>query len=404
MILAMCFLPADIPVQIIGLNFYALRIVGMCALIKILLTNDGKLFLYNAIDKLFFYYIFFGSIIYILASQDIIGAAIFKSGQFVDSVVLYIVFRRIVDSSETIDIIVKTFSVCILILLPFAIFEFFTAKNFFSLVGRSSISIRHGEIRAAATFSHAILFGSFAAALFPVCWAAYMQQRKWLYLLATLSCIFFVIASSSSGPLVVLAGVIVFVMFFRWKQYSNLLAGSLAAGALFIHLARESPLWHFLYIRLPVKGGSTGWHRYQLVEAAVKDFWEWCWLGYGDVGPIWHVKYWAYTHAKFTDITNHFLLEGVRGGFLTMFLFILLCYKTTKSLGSLSIIEHDRGSQWLWWGFTVMMIAHCITFLSVAYFGQITMLLYLTIALGSFAYDELKAKQEIEYAISESEQ
>jgi len=40
--------------------------------------------------------------------------------------------------------------------LPFVIVEFFTAKNLFSIVGRSAISIRHGEIRAAATFSHAL--------------------------------------------------------------------------------------------------------------------------------------------------------------------------------------------------------------------------------------------------------
>jgi hypothetical protein len=37
-----------------------------------------------------------------------------------------------------------------------------------------------------------------------------------------------------------------------------------------------------------------------------------------------------------------------------------------------------------------MMTTHCVTFLPVAYFGQIIMLLYLTIAVAAFVLNELK--------------
>lgn len=90
-----------------------------------------------------------------------------------------------------------------------------------------------------------------------------------------------------------------------------------------------------------------------LVDASVKEFQNWWIWGYGDVGPQWHLKYWSYTHAHFTDVAD----------------------------------------QWPWWGFAIMMIAHCTTFLSVAYCGQITMLLYMTIAVAAISYDKLHSEE-----------
>jgi hypothetical protein len=279
-------------------------------------------------------------------------------------------------------------SICIIVLLPFTWFEFFSGTNFFSIVGRDRISIRDGEIRAAATFSHAILYGSFAAALVPLFWVDYRMEKKIMKLLPILSCLFIIYSCQSSGPIVALTGAIFFLFFFRWKQYSSGFAWCVLIAAIIIHFVREKPLWHFLYVRVSIHESSTGFHRYILTEAAIKEFWDWCLFGYGDVGAQWHHKYWPWAYAPFTDVTNHYLIEGVRGGFLTMVLFVMLCNKTIKVLGSYAISQTEPAEQWLWWGFTVMMITHCISFLSVAYFGQINMLLYLTIAVAAYILNE----------------
>jgi len=401
LIIAMCFLPADISIQVMTLDFYAVRVVALVALIRIYLSGDSDRVRMNSIDRLFIFYNVLGAVVYILASQNKAGAFIFKSGNFVDSVVLYVVLRNAISSKDSLRLIVKTFSICVIVLLPFIIFEYYSASNLFALLGRSAISMRNGEIRTSATFSHAILFGSFAAALVPILWAKYKSSGGMGRLVVVICCVFFVYTSSSSGPIVVLAGVIFFLFFFRWKQYSRQLFWLSLTAATIIHFVRESPIWHLLYVRISVKSGSTGWHRYLLVEAAVKEFWNWWLLGYGDLGPQWHSKYWSYTHATFTDVTNHYLLVGVRGGVFTMLLFVLLCYKVVKTLGACSQYQDSVEEQWLWWGFAVMMLAHCISFLSVAYFGQITMLLYLSIAVGAFALDELNEQREIEYCSPE---
>ena len=256
-------------------------------------------------------------------------------------------------------------------------------------MGRTTLNIRDGEIRATGSFSHAILFGSFAAALIPFLWANYKYRGSKKDLLAVLTCIFFIFFCSSSGPLVCLAGVLFFTWFFKYKQYSKLLARAMFLGAVFIHVVRESPIWHFIYVRISIKASSTGHYRYMLTEAAAKEFKNWWLLGYGDVGPAWHLKYWPWTHAPFTDMTNHYLLVGVRGGAVAMIIFMLTCYKSVSALGRYSLSQKADSAQFLWWAIMVMMIAHCITFLSVAYFGQITMLLYLTMAMAAFSQNEL---------------
>lgn len=393
-IIAMCFLPADISLNIIGLNFQAVRIMAIICLFKVYFSSNRSNIKFNMIDKLFIGYNILGSVLYIIASSNNIGAFVFKSGIFIDSIILYIVLRKAIQSNEEIKLIIRTFIVCVIVLLPFAIYEFTTASNLFSILGRNRIALREGGVRVACTFSHSILFGSFAATLIPIIWADYKIEKKLYKIIALLSCLFYVYASLSSGPIITLAGAICFLIFFRWKKYSSYLAWFIFLAATLIHFVREKPLWHFIYLRLSVRSGSTGIHRYLLTDAAVQEFWNWWLIGYGDVGPQWHLKYWPRTHAKFTDITNQYLLEGVRGGFFTMLLFTILCFTVIKTLTTFSISRNDKSEQWLWWGFAVMMIAHCITFLSVSYFGQITMLLYMTIAIAAFAHDKSKINLE----------
>jgi len=87
------------------------------------------------------------------------------------------------------------------------------------------------------------------------------------------------------------------------------------------------------------------------------------------------------------DVTNQFVLEGVRGGILTLALFCLLMFSAVRITGRYSLRSMPRGQQWLAWGVCVSVIGHCISFFGVSYFGQIRMLLYLTFALVAFVYD-----------------
>jgi hypothetical protein len=384
----MCFLPGDISLKI-GVNFQAVRLLTIVGFISVYLNNQRIPLKFNSIDYYFFSYNILMAIVYVLASVNTKSAIIFQAGQLVDSILLYLFIRNIVQNRADIGRIAKVLSVCIIVLIPFIFSEFFFQKNFFSIVGRPGIVVRQGEVRAAGSFSHAILMGSFAAALIPFLWASFRTSHSKKELLAVISCLFFIYACSSSGPIVCTAGMFFFMWFFKYRLYSKLLARLMLAGALTIHLVREYPIWQFLYLRITIKASSTGRHRYLLMDAAIKEFKNWWLSGYGDVGPAWHLKYWPWTHATFTDVTNHYLLVGVRGGMVAMLLFMITCYKSVVTLGHYSFLQKEISEQYFWWGIAVMMIGHCITFLSVSYFGQITLFLYMGFAIAALAQNDI---------------
>src|SRR5690606_32613661 len=91
-----------------------------------------------------------------------------------------------------------------------------------------------------------------------------------------------------------------------------------------IHFIREKPVWHLLG-RINVIGSSTGHHRYLLIDNAIKHFDEW-----GLVGTK-STAHWG--HQMF-DVTNQYLLEGVRGGFVAMLLFLIVLLLAFRMLGS----------------------------------------------------------------------
>lgn len=403
-IIAMCFFPADVSIKLGTIDLQALRVITILCFIRVVSTIKKEIVPFNTIDKLFYAYQITGFLGYIIASGITTSSIIFRTGLLIDYTFLFYIFRQTIQDTQAIKLIVKTLTYCVLLLLPVIIFEYYFTENILSFLGRSRIEVRQGEIRAAGAFSHSILFGSFAAAIFPFLWGAYKEKKDRLYLTGIGCCFFYVVASSSSGPIMATVAAIFFLFFFVFKQYSASLWHGIIALSIVVHFIREAPLWHTIYARFSIKSSSTGYYRYQLVEAAIAELNKWWGIGYGEKGPDWHITYWPWSNYTFTDVTNHYLLEGVRGGLLPMFIFIFLCYKTVKTLGAYAIACKDNTDQWLWWGVTVMLLTHCVSFLSVAYFGQIIALFILTVALGAYVIDSQAITQKKRYLKKSQEQ
>jgi hypothetical protein len=123
--------------------------------------------------------------------------------------------------------------------------------------------------------------------------------------------------------------------------------------------------------------GGTGYHRYLLIDAFVARFWEWAVLGTSDTA------YWGW---GLQDTTNQYVAHGVEGGLLTLVLFILLLRTGFVALrNSRERWERIERSSGFWahlsWGFSVSLAVHCVSFVSVSYFGQILQFFYLFLAM-----------------------
>ncbi|MBL8754141.1 MAG: hypothetical protein JNK15_12645 [Planctomycetes bacterium] len=133
-------------------------------------------------------------------------------------------------------------------------------------------------------------------------------------------------------------------------------------------------MWHLL-ARVDIMSGSTGYHRYHLVDKFFVWFHEWWMLGTMGTGHWGHGLH---------DVTNQFVAEGVAGGVVRLGLFlwiVWLCYAGVSR--SLRLAAGNRFYQLASWALGTAMFMHCMNFLAVSYFEQIVVEWQLTLAAVS---------------------
>jgi hypothetical protein len=196
--------------------------------------------------------------------------------------------------------------------------------------------------------------------------------------------------TASSTPILTLAAVAVLLLAYPLRHYTGTAAWGFLAMLVALHLVMKAPVWH-LVARVGVVSGSTGWHRYYLIDQAINNFRQWMLLGTRET------RSWG---LGLEDVTNQYILEGVRGGFLTLVLFCAILFVGARTVVRLSLRSRDRNESYLAWGLFVTIIAHCLSFIGVSYFGQIDMIWYLLLASVAFAYSQVyAAPQRVERAV-----
>ncbi len=146
------------------------------------------------------------------------------------------------------------------------------------------------------------------------------------------------------------------------------------------------PIWS-LISKMSVVPGSTGMHRYNLINQALIHFDEWAILGSRNT------SHWG---RGLNDLTNVYIGEGVRGGLITLIILLVMLYTALKTLFRLSMEQRGHKQRFLVWCIFVAIAGNCIAFFGVSYFGQMTMLLYLMFSWFSCIYgNERNTKYKI---------
>jgi hypothetical protein len=133
----------------------------------------------------------------------------------------------------------------------------------------------------------------------------------------------------------------------------------------------KQPVWHLL-ARVDILSGSTGWHRFHLVDKFIDFFPEWFAVGTlstGHWGPGLH------------DVTNQFVSEGVGGGVLRLAVFtwvVILGFNGVSR--SMRVVDGGKVYKLASWALGTALFMHCMNFIGVTYFEQIVVEWQLTLA------------------------
>lgn len=373
-ILAACFIPEDQRVIVLDLDFQPLRILVLVGFLRIIIRSEGLRFKWNRFDKLILIWALCGMTVYVIQWADM-RALIYRCGTLFDIIGLYWLFRLNISSWSDIKIGIKTLAVCSLVLTFFVGYEWATGQNPFVVMGRAITAIREGRYRCQASFPHSIMLGLFWTTIIPFFIGFAKQDKNNLLLWSAVGAsIFMIAATASSTPYLTLMAVLFLLFCYRWRKYTSTAAWGMVASIIALHIVMRAPVWH-LIARVSVVSGSTGWQRYNIINQAVNHFNEWVYLGCRSTA------HWG--HGLF-DVTNQYVIEGVRGGLITLILFLILLYAALRILLRISLQYRGHKEQFLVWCVFVVMLGHCIAFFGVPYFGQMRMWWYMTLAIVSF--------------------
>lgn len=377
MMVMACFIPGQ-NLAVFTLNFNALRIIVLFGSVRVLLRGEWRGFAWKSIDVALVLWAVCGTVAYV-ALYATADALKFKLGAMYDAIGMYFFFRLVIRNWEDVHATVRGF---VIISVPVAVaflVERATGRNIFAVFGgvRAVTEVRDGKLRCQGAFAHPILAGCFWASLLPLFGAMWWRDRRgraWAYI-GVSACGIVIVCCASSTPLMAVLFGVVGASLFGLRAHMKRIRWGVVCFLVLLHFMMRGPVWS-LIARVDVLSGSTGYYRFVLIDEAIHHFDEWWLVG---VQSTSHWGAWL-GPSGLTDVANQYVLEGVRGGFSTLVLFLVLIGLVFAGVGRLWR-SADAGNQKMAWAMGVGVFVHCTSFLAVSYFGQIQMLWYLALAM-----------------------
>jgi len=394
MMIIACFIPLVQKIVVFSLDFNLLRIMVLFGVARIVLHDEVKNLVWKPLDT---------ALVLWVASAAIMNTLLLGTGSaFVnrlgfafDAIGMYFVFRVLIANWLDVDRLILGLILISVVVAVFFLIEGHTGRNMFSVFGgvREFTAIRQGRLRCQGAFAHPILAGCFWAVLLPLFAAQWWRKqggklRAVVGVGATLVIVGF---TASSTPVFGVIAVVVGGAMFYFRRSMRAICWGTVLALVALHIVMKAPVWA-LIARVSAVSGSTSYHRYKLIDSAIRYLPEWFLLGTRSTA------HWGW---GLQDVTNHFVLEGVRGGFLTLVLFVAVIVIAFREVGRLwRTCTRSHYELALSWALGVSLFAHCMCFLGVAYFSQIYVVWYLTLGLiGSMGPGGVRVRSQRPYAI-----
>lgn len=378
-LLVTCYMVLSQGLMLGPFNFFSIRLVILAGAVRVLLRGEFRDLPKSPIDGLMAWW---G--VWALASSyfhvDPQATLTYNGGLVFNTFGAYMLWRVFCRTVDDVEFLCR---VSALLLVPVALemtYEKIAASNAFSILGGvpDVPNIREGRIRAQGPFAHSILAGTVGAVTLPICLGLWRRHRMTSITGAAASATI-VLTSTSSGPLLSAIFSLIALAFWRYRHRMRMVRWLALFSYVFLKMVMEAPPYYLL-ARIDLSGGSTGYHRARLIESAIEHLGEW-WFAGTD-----HTRHWMATGVSWspdhTDITNHYLMLGVMGGLPLTLLFIAMLWKGFSIVGQVVQDPTDRWQdrRFYFWSLGASLFAHSATCISVSYFDQSFVFLYLTLA------------------------
>ena len=395
-LLSTFLIPREEQVVVGGVHFFVLRIIIIFAWLRLVILKlslprglfQGRL---GVFDKVFSVWALYRAFAFVAVFHFQSGAIVNQAGGLLDAFGTYFLLRYLIRDDEDILRVLKVFAVIAAVAAPCMLVEKLRGVNPFGYLGGPFLpEVREGAIRAQGPFAHAILAGSFGATLIPLfIWLWKTGTANRLSLVGLASATVMTLTSASSTPLMAFGACLLGICLWPIRKQMRPFRWALVIGLIALHLVMKAPVW-FLIERVTIVGGSSGYHRAELVDQFIRNFRDW-WLigtnttsGYGD--HLW-------------DLSNQFVAEGESGGLVTFICFIAMISICFSKIGrARKIVSRSRKQQWYFWLLGSALFGHIVGFFGISYFDHVQVAWFALLIMICVAADQVLAKRQVSTA------
>jgi hypothetical protein len=371
-----------------------LRVMLLVSWVRVLATRpagtrivSGGL---NAIDKAIILWTVFSAAAQILRWHSV-AILVNQSGVIYTIFAAYFVMRFLIRDHIDAEFAVRTLVRIAVLIAAVMVIEQATGRNPYTYFGGAREAVRAGllergqRFRAMGPFNHPILAGVFGATLMPLAFGLWWKGRRATCVIGAVAGSVIVVASVSSTPLLAYAAACLGFCVWPFRRSLRQLRWALAIALVGLHFLMKSPVWALIH-RVNVIGGSSGYHRYVLVDEFVRHWEEWGLMGSKDYGS------WGFLTG---DVANQYVNAGETAGLLPFVFFLSIFVCAFKYLGRARKACAERGQQRLLWAMGCALLAHMIAFFGVTYFDQMAIAWYAFLAMiSAVAVTELHCVSE----------
>jgi hypothetical protein len=363
------------------LHFQIFRILVIFAWMRLLALRYGSegpssRIKINSVDKAVIFYSISCIVCYTLLWQD--SAAFFDEvGKAYSALGFYFVFRFFIRDQKDVERAIVTLAVTASFIAPIMLNEQITGRNVLAIFGGvpEFTAVREGYLRSQGPFSVFLTAGAFGATLIPLFLCLWHKGGSRLFAtLGIVAALTITITSRTSTAISACLASAIGLGMWAFRDKMSLVRRGLVMIVIGLHLVMKAPVWS-LIARIDIVGGSTGWHRFKIIDNFVKHFWDWWLLGSNN--------YWNWEGGDdMWDTANQYVSTGETTGLLSLIFFlaaVVFCFKylgkARKAAGS------NSGQAWFFWLLGVALFSNLVAFFGICYFDQTMIYWYLLLAM-----------------------
>jgi hypothetical protein len=363
------WIPLGQEILIGGLHFFVYRIIILAVCVRMLaamFSSPEGVFgnRLSNLDVVFGLWALFRALASVLSFSFQSGAVINQSAFLLDAIGGFFLLRYLIRDDEDIYRVIRAFAVISAVIACFMVYERLSGVNLFGALGgvRLESEVRNGSVRSQGPFQHELLAGTFGATLLPLFFLLWKSGKSHLLgIVGAVGSTVMVLTSQSSTPALAYLAAVGGICCFGLRRHMRLMRWGIVAALIALQMVMNAPVWYVIR-HVDVIGGSSGYHRAQLVNDFIMHFRDW-WLIGTTENARWGFNMW--------DLCNQFVAEGEVGGLATFICFVaLVCICFSRIGTARKTVEGDRAKEWYFWLLGCALFSHVIAFFGISYFDQ----------------------------------